>query len=243
MKMFGRSIAGLIACAVCAFATLPALADGPYFGGPQDYAVPFSWQGVYVGANVGGAWSNTDWTFFNGVGSERFQQNDSAVIGGAQAGAQVQWGAFVAGLEVSYSKLTPDLSDLTTSVDFADRTRESEIDNLFTATGRLGYAMDRFLVYGKGGFASGDVGFNTSVTSTGQPTTSSSDRENGWTAGAGFEYALSNCITAGIEYDFVRLDVGDRNQFVFPGFIAPETVTNAHADVQSVVGRLNFKVW
>ena len=152
-------------------------------------------------------------------------------------------GAFVAGLEVSYSKLTPDLSDLTTSLDFADRTRESEIDNLFTATGRLGYAMDRFLVYGKGGFASGDVGLNTSVTSTGQPTTSSSDRENGWTAGAGFEYALSDCITAGIEYDFVRLDVGDRNQFVFPGFIAPETVTNAHVDVQSVVGRLNFKVW
>ena len=91
MKMFGRSIAGLIACAVCAFATLPALADGPYFGGPQDYAVPFSWQGVYVGGNVGGAWSDTDWTFFNGVGPERFHQNDSAVIGGAQAGVQVQW--------------------------------------------------------------------------------------------------------------------------------------------------------
>jgi outer membrane immunogenic protein len=103
--------------------------------------------------------------------------------------------------------------------------------------------MDRLLVYGKGGFASGDVGFNTSVTSTGQPTTSSSDRENGWTAGAGFEYALSNCVTAGVEYDFVRLDVDDRNQFVFPGFVAPETVTNAHSDVQSVVGRLNFKVW
>ena len=49
-------------------------------------------------------------------------------------------------------------------------------------------------------------------------------------------------VSAGIEYNFARINVGDRNQAVTPGFVTPETVTNAHADIQTVWARLNFRL-
>jgi outer membrane immunogenic protein len=232
-----RGLIGLVAGATLELAATAAVADGMYAG--SRYERPFSWAGFYVGAHAGGAWSETDWTFFNGVGPEDFQNNASSFIGGGQVGLQGQWGHLVAGIEVSFSGVK--LDDTVTAVLFADRSRSSTIENLLLVTGRLGYSTGPWLFYGKGGFASADVDFNTFVTSTGAPTTSSSDRENGWTVGFGTEYALTRNIIVGLEYDFVRLDIGDRNQFVFTGFISPETVSNAHADIQAVMARVSYK--
>jgi hypothetical protein len=61
--------------------------------------------------------------------------------------------------------------------------------------------------------------------------------------GGGFEYGFNLYISAGIEYDFSRINIGDRNQIVTPGFNVPETVTSAHADIQTVMARLNFKLF
>jgi hypothetical protein len=61
--------------------------------------------------------------------------------------------------------------------------------------------------------------------------------------GGGFEYGFNPYISAGIEYDFSRINIGDRNQIVTPGFNVPETVTSAHADIQTVMARLNFKLF
>src|SRR5262249_20106205 len=141
-------------------------------------------------------------------------------------------------VEVSFSGVS--LDDTVTSGLVADRSRSSKIENLFLATARLGYATDRWLVYGKGGFASADVDFNTFVTSTGAPTSRSSDRENGWTLAFGPEYGLTRNILWGLEYDFVRLDIGDRDQTVSPGSL-PATVSSAHADIQAVMARLSYK--
>lgn len=238
-----RSYCVIAVFSAMAVSATPALADGPYRKAPREAAGPYdrplSWSGFYVGGHLGGAWSDTDWSFFNGVNTEDFGQSASGVMAGGQAGAHVQWGAVVAGVEISFSSL--NLRDTTTSVLNVDRSRAVDIDDLLLITGRLGYAAGPWLIYGKGGFASADVEFRTFVTSTGAPTTRSGERENGWTVGAGMEYALHPNATIGIEYNFVRLDIDDRNQFVFPGFIAPERVTDAETDIQTVMARLNFK--
>ena len=58
-----------------------------------------------------------------------------------------------------------------------------------TIRGRVGYAYDRFLLYGTGGVAFGDVkGFGSSTTKV------------GWTVGAGVEAALTSNVTARLEY-------------------------------------------
>ncbi len=105
-----------------------------------------------------------------------------------------------------------------------------------TATGRIGAAFDRLLVYGKGDVAFAhdkssltDVTFNTSSTNL---------TRTGWTAGVGLEYALSQNWTVRAEYDY--LGFGSRPlTFTTPG--TGTVTTNASLNVQEVKAGLNFK--
>lgn len=241
--MFRRFSLVLIAnIAAVAFAQIASAADlprkAPAYAPPPPPA--YNWTGLYIGGNIGGAWSSTDWTFFNGANSEAFSQNASSWIGGGQIGYLYQFTPnWVAGIEVSWSGT--HLDDTSLSVINADRSRQSKTTDLLLVTGRLGYAANNWLGYIKGGYANANVDFNTWVTSTGVITTTSSGREDGWTVGAGVEYGFSPYFSAGIEYNFARIGIGDRNQTVSPGFLAPETVTGANADIHTVWARLNFR--
>ena len=64
------------------------------------------------------------------------------------------------------------------------------VESFGTVRGRLGWAWDRLLLYGTGGFAYGI----------------DNDSEIGWTAGGGVEYALGNNITVKLEGLYVDLD-------------------------------------
>jgi outer membrane immunogenic protein len=68
--------------------------------------------------------------------------------------------------------------------------------------GRAGYALDRFLAYGTGGAAFGNVRASFSN----DPVTSSVGA--GWTVGAGVEVALARNWSAKGEYLFVNLPDG-----------------------------------
>lgn len=63
--------------------------------------------------------------------------------------------------------------------------------------GRIGYAIDRFLVYGTGGATV--IGYNASTTS---PDGSGSATPWGWTIGAGMEMAITNNIVARLDYAY-----------------------------------------
>jgi outer membrane immunogenic protein len=203
--------------------------------------VPYNWTGLYAGGNIGGSWSSTDWTFFNGATFEPISQNRSSWVAGGQIGYLYQFNpSWVTGLEASWSGT--NLKETSASVTVGDRLRQSKIADLLLVTGRLGYASANWLGYVKGGYANSKVNFNTSVASTGLTTTTSSDRDGGWTVGAGIEYAFNPYVSAGIEYNFARLNIGDRNQVVTPGFVMPETITSAHTDIQIVWARLNVRL-
>ncbi len=69
--------------------------------------------------------------------------------------------------------------------------------------GRLGYAYDRYLIYGTGGVAFGDI------KNAGASTT-----RTGWTLGAGIEAALTSNVTGRLEYrhtDLGSATVGGAN--------------------------------
>ena len=74
-------------------------------------------------------------------------------------------------------------------------TRQNE--NFFgTVRGRLGFAFERVMVYGTGGFA-----YNT--------------RATGYTFGGGLEYALTNNISVGAEYLYVNINRGSSYSAVY----------------------------
>lgn len=237
-----QNVRAVLITAVCVFSRIAAAADIPMKLPPADVtATPaYSWTGLYIGGNVGVAWSSIDWTFFNGATSEPISQNVSNWVAGGQIGYLYQFNTnWVAGVEVSWSGT--DLKETSVSSAVPDRLRQSKITDLLLVTGRIGYASSDWLGYVKGGYANSNVDFNTVVASNALATTSSSGRDSGWIVGGGVEYAISPYISAGLEYNFVRVNVGDRNQAVTPGFVIPETVTSVHSDVQTVWARLNVR--
>ena len=103
------------------------------------------------------------------------------------------------------------------------------LDYLGTVQGRLGYAFDRFLVYGTGGFAYGNVNYSAGFFN-GAGTLAYAgrynDMETGYVYGGGIEYAIptdsflnrfnfiggfigASAITLKAEY--LRYDLGSRN--------------------------------
>ena len=110
--------------------------------------------------------------------------------------------------------------------------------------GRLGYAFDRTLVYGTGGFAYGGGGgrqFGSGV--------SSNDFQTGWAAGAGVEYALptdsflnffrSSAVTLKVEGLYVNLDQNGRNNGAFATTANGTIVTATSPGVTVVQSGLN----
>jgi outer membrane immunogenic protein len=154
----------------------------------------YNWGGFYVGINGGYGLGRSDWT--GGVGSSGNFDTSGLIVGGT-LGSNYQFDAFVFGLEtdLDYAPTNGNgpggfCTNCTTSGTWLGTTRA-----------RLGYAVDRTLVYGTLGAAYGDV----TATANG---ISNSSTEFGWTAGGGIEAAFSDSWTARIEYLFVDLRNG-----------------------------------
>ena len=254
LAVFGMAAA---AVATISLGVTSANADG-YNTGPR-YAAPFSWTGIYIGGNVGGAWLDADFlsNHVSGVGPcvgggfvtpcDPVNHSAAGFIGGAQLGGRWQTGRWVLGLETSYS--WTHLEDTTTSFSAPGTLNyTSELKSIYTATAQVGYAWDRTLLYVKGGYAGGDLHFN-SITVPGGTIGPVSTRVNGWTIGTGLEHALNKNVSVGLEYDYIRLD-GDASTCsptagsVFSCPVPPGLVlkyADYTADVQQVVFRVNYK--
>lgn len=218
-----------------------ALADGPPPSYPPGYTpmyaptLAYDWTGIYFGGQIGAANSRIEWTYDTGDAPEH---SHTGFVGGAHAGLQKQWSWIVVGAEVSY--LWMDQPESTGSAFDPTVTLSSNVRNLMLVTGKFGWAWENMLASFKGGWAQADVDFRTSVTGAGTLLTSSSGRENGWTAGAGLEYALWDHVILGVEYDYVQLNTGSRNQVPAAGGPAGTHVEGG-VDIQTVTARLSFK--
>ena len=173
--------AALAALALITGAALAA--DNLPYGAPARGG--YSWQGPYVGANVGYQ--------FGGVSNSA--ADPSGVVGGVQAGYNVQYGQFVFGGE----------TDLQVS-DADDRFASWKFSNPWFGTlrGRAGVAMSNVLFYGTVGLAYGTLKMENVVTGVSESRTNA-----GWAAGFGLEVALMGNWTARAEYLYV--DLSDRN--------------------------------
>jgi outer membrane immunogenic protein len=209
-----------------------------------------TWSGFYLGGQVGGAWNDTDWqyqnaNFFNTLGPtiviNTFDMDGSGALGGGQAGFNHQSGPWVFGIEGSVAGA--DVSGDRRSPFFPTIDRyTSHITVLATVTGRLGYAWDRWLAYAKGGYAGTDVELTLTDQSSGIRA-SSDTWANGWTVGAGAEYALGRSLSLGIEYNYADLDTGNWTlRCNCPSGVGGGTpVMDGDIAVQSVTARLNYR--
>jgi len=162
-------------------ADLPRRVTAP---APYVAQVPvFTWTGLYAGVNAGYGWATQ-----KGAAGATFGKMDGAQVGGT-VGYNYQMGQIVLGVEGD---------------DAWNRARNTNVGaiskstNIATARGRIGYAVDRVLLFTTGGYAGGTVDRTIGAASA-------NDWHNGYALGGGMEYAFTSNVSAKAEYLYTDL--------------------------------------
>jgi outer membrane immunogenic protein len=237
-----RMITLAIAASAALLAT-PALAADMEVRAPAPPVPAWSWTGFYIGVQGGAGWGTTTLnensydicstatpticTFpqpgllpANSAGSS---YGISGWHGGGTAGVNWQNGPVVFGVEADISG-----SNINGSGDCTNAMLANQLGGVFptttsckttmtwfgTLTGRVGFVVDRALIYVKGGGAGAHFNYTTANIATGiplgpGPVAALGENRGGGTAGFGIEYAFLNNWSAKLEYDY--LDFGSRN--------------------------------
>jgi outer membrane immunogenic protein len=190
-------------------------------------AIPpiFSWTGFYIGANLGGA-----------VGSSTVKQYSSnplaypyakwpapsaGIIGGLQGGYNYQMNWALIGAEVDF-----DWSNVTSARAYSIDVQSSQFKTNYVGTvrARLGYVMDRALMYITGGYAYSGIKGNYAYapdaddatrTAIGTPLYTNQKKKTygGWSLGGGLEYAAWDNILIRAEYLYAGFSKSRYNPF------------------------------
>ncbi len=195
MKTLCAAGIGMVAATTVAFA-----ADLPSRRAPPVYVAPvvtgYSWTGVEFGLTSSYAFPNgqrTNTVAFGGAAAQpnvSLNKSGTDDVGGG-IGFNYQFtrgtGIVVGGMvDVDYFNLhaTADIASPPGQANYQER-----LGYLGTANGRLGYAFDRFLVYGTGGFAF--AGLHTSANFfSPQYLGTTNSTKTGYDVGGGIEYAI-----------------------------------------------------
>ncbi|WP_186420629.1 outer membrane protein [Bosea sp. CS1GBMeth4] len=167
----------------------------------------YDWSGIYVGGQVGYSWGSDRASEFATAGrlplGRSFDYSPSSFIGGARLGFNYQLGAVVLGVE-------GDIEGLNAHAGQGDaggtvRVRQSWQGSV---RARLGYSLDRILVYATAGAAFSKLEYTYASPLAGLSETINASR-TGWTVGGGVDYALTDRLILGIDYrytDYGRFD-------------------------------------
>jgi outer membrane immunogenic protein len=184
-----------LAAALVLAASAAQAADFPNSYSDQSYAPPVeeAWTGFYAGGLLG-------YGFGDAGGFE-----PDGFLGGLTAGMNYQIDQVLLGAE----------ADIAMAGISEDGPEDYSMDWVGTMRGRIGYAFDRFVVFGTGGFAWTNAEFDG-------PGGDDSNFHGGWTVGAGLEAALTGNISAKVDY--LYMDFSDE-LYSGGGSIEPELHT------------------
>jgi outer membrane immunogenic protein len=222
------SLGGLAGLALLAAA--PALAADlpPQMPVKAGFVQRFTWTSCYIGMHGGGAWMSNSVTDpvllvqdnvnlggpgFTTVGPTTVSASQDGAVVGGQLGCDYQTPSnFVVGIEGAASGATLKGSRL---ISLPDSPPDTELltlktDFITSVTGRVGYAFDHFLFYGKGGGAwanskyslTGNFGAAGAIAPPIPFDFEGLSARFGWTVGAGVEWAFAEDWSARLEYDY-----------------------------------------
>jgi len=194
---------------------------------PEMIVPVFSWTGFYVGVSGGYAWGDYSYDFDPpDVGSDL-----EGWVAGGQAGYNWQSGMFVFGgvADIAWSDIEGDSACPNPAF-----TCDASVEWFGTARANLGLAFDRFMVYGTGGFAYGEM--ERESVSPGGITLTDENLHIGWAAGGGGAFAVTNNIVLGAEALWVNLE--DETYDAAPPLFSEVEIGS---DFVVVRGSANFK--
>jgi outer membrane immunogenic protein len=160
----------------------------------------YNWSGIYLGGQLGYSWGSDRASEFTSAGraplGRSFDYSPSSFIGGARLGFNYQFGAIVVGVEGDIEGVNAHAGqgDLGGVV----RVRQ---DWQGSVRARLGYSLDRILVYATAGAAFTKLEYSY-VTPLGGLSEISNTSRTGWTVGGGVDYALTDNVILGLDYRY-----------------------------------------
>lgn len=219
------ALAALSASAIAA--ELPARALSPE---PVHAAPIFTWTGAYVGAQLGWQYQRDQWLNYGPYRSLSYPaQRETGLIGGMHAGYNHQIGALVLGVQadVEFAEFKPKYQEMWNGQPFG---YNAKIGPQGSLRARVGYAIDKTLIYVTAGFVLTDLTQNFYDKRIIQPfSINNSELKAGLTVGAGVEYALTSDWSAFIDYRHVKL-----GKLRYPAI----TYDNTYRDVYMEYSRL-----
>jgi len=240
----------------------------------------FNWTGLYLGLNAGAALgkdnsnngysafgfspANTPASYYGYAGDNN---GTAQFVGGGQLGYNYQVGQIVFGAEADLQWLSNGgrgngsiaAPSIIQPNAYAVVNGQGSTGTAYfgTVRARVGYAVDRALLYATGGWAYGNTGTrNTSIdyyaplATPGLPSASYSNSNgagsrSGYALGGGVEYAFTNNWTAKVEYLYVDLGGRKYASYASPALAVAGTgfTTNSRNSGQFSVVRLgvNYK--
>lgn len=233
MKLVGKWMACLAFSGAMIAATVPAAA--------HDYS---RWGGLYIGGSIGGAWSDIDVSNAGPgvhyyIPGDVYSFDNSGWLAGGHIGYNHQVGRWVFGVEAAFSGGDLDESLVAPGV-FSTNTYRTDLEWLFTGTGRVGYTWDNLMAYVKAGYATGKITTFASEVPFFNHSGESNERHNGWVVGAGLEYLLLKNFVVGVEYNYMDLDSETHRGVDHSGFSTYDVKVDPDA-IHTVMARLSFK--
>ena len=242
-------VTALGAAALCLMSVTALGAD---FGLPAPLVpLAFTWTGCYAGVQAGGGFGQKDLNDFAGIvspitGFTSANQNISGYMLGGQIGCDYQFASnWIVGIEGTATGgriggSTTVVQPLAIPGDGASF--KETTDFLGTATARVGYAWDRWLVYGKGGAAWAGDRYSATGTFLGAPFDFEGlETRFGWTAGAGIEWAFSNNWSLKLEYDYYGF--GTRGVTFIDNVSSTIGPLDVKQNIQVILLGVNFHVY
>lgn len=226
-------------------AALPAATLKPYFKA-QPARSAYGWTGVYFGADGGYGWQRSAGTLATAAGSVQtpYDYGVTGPFAGSYIGGNYQFDRFVIGLEADWqwSNLTGNSQSLAPlgangALPAGPFTVSTTTRDYGSIRGRLGVAFDRFLVFGTGGWATGNPATSFALTGA-APFLTGGGKCNGWTLGAGAEYAITDTILGRVEYRYTSFEAS--------GLSSPQSNTadaGTRAPISDVRVGIAYKLW
>jgi outer membrane immunogenic protein len=172
----------------------------------------YNWSGIYFGLNGGYTVGQATPMSLYSTNFTAFNYPANGWIGGLTAGAQIQSGHTVIGIEgdIDWANITGSSQGtiFNNSILVGNATLSSTVNSIGTLRTRIGYAADNWLIYGTGGLAitneESTLSGATFVCGGANPPCSSITQLHlGLSAGAGVEYGITPNVSAKTEYIWV----------------------------------------
>ena len=217
-------------------------ADMPVKAVKADPVPIYNWSGIYAGLNAGYQWNRLDWAYYNLPGQEIHRRPNGGQVGG-HVGAQYQWNQFVIGAEVQWQtqkfiQTGPDAPIFAASFD-----ADMAISQMYMVGPRLGWVFSpQWMIYADGGYANAAVRSAFYTRGFSNIPALVEKRRDGWYAGGGIEYLITNWLYAGVEYRHLEFDTDLYKTTTIPATGSARYVS-ANADIVQFRLGLKFAPW